>query len=81
MTARHFLDLPGAATVDTVALTLTRRAIVDITRHRGLGVVHGAAGLGKTFAVEHALEHLDVVKAPLPLQSPSAHTPGTLVRS
>src|SRR5947207_2984890 len=40
---RHFLDLPGAATVDTAALGLTRLAISDITRHRALGVVHGAA--------------------------------------
>jgi DNA transposition AAA+ family ATPase len=57
--ARHFLDLAGAATVTTDALTLTRRTVLDVTRHRALGVIHGAAGLGKTFAVERALEHLD----------------------
>lgn len=58
MTGRHFLDLAGAATVDTTALALTRRAVVDVTRHRGLGVVHGAAGLGKTFAVERAVDQV-----------------------
>ena len=59
VTARHFLDLGDTATVDTTALTLTRRAVADITGHRALGVVHGSAGLGKTFAVEHVLDGLD----------------------
>lgn len=56
--SRHFLDLEGAATVVTDALALTRRAVVDIAAHRALGVVHGAAGLGKTFAVEEAVAGL-----------------------
>jgi AAA domain len=70
MTARHFLDLTGAATVDTQALGLTRRAVRDVARHRALGVVHGAAGLGKTFAVERALEHLDPTWSPVWLSFP-----------
>lgn len=65
MTARHFLDLPGAATVRTDALALTARAVADIARHRGLGVVHGPAGLGKTFAVEQAVEGLGGEWTPL----------------
>jgi hypothetical protein len=60
--SRHFLNLEGAATVDTDFLSLTRRAVADIAAHRALGVVHGAAGLGKTFAVE---------AAPAPLRSPA----------
>ncbi len=58
MTARHFLDLPGAATVPTDALALTARAVADIARHRALGVIHGPAGAGKTFAVERAVDGL-----------------------
>jgi len=70
MTARHFLDLEDAATVDTTALALTRRAVLDLTRHRAMGVVHGAAGLGKTFAVERAVEHLDRFWSPVWLSFP-----------
>ena len=55
---RHFLNLEGAVTVDTDFLSLTRRAVADIAAHRALGVVHGAAGLGKTFAVEEAVAGL-----------------------
>jgi DNA transposition AAA+ family ATPase len=53
--ARHFLDLDGAQTVPTEAFKLTRRAISDLFETRAMGVVHGEAGLGKTFAVEEAL--------------------------
>jgi hypothetical protein len=56
--ARHFLNLEGAATVDTDYLSLTRRAVADLAARRALGVVHGAAGLGKTFAVEEAVGDL-----------------------
>jgi hypothetical protein len=71
---RHFLDLPGATTVYTDALALTTRAVADIARHRGLGVVHGPAGLGKTFAVERAVEQLGDQWAPLWLAFPSRPT-------
>jgi type II secretory pathway predicted ATPase ExeA len=52
---RHFLDLQGAATVATEPLRLTHRAVADLRRARAMGVVHGDAGLGKTFAVEDAM--------------------------
>ncbi|MDQ1426788.1 MAG: hypothetical protein QOK39_264 [Acidimicrobiaceae bacterium] len=55
---RHFLDLADAATVNTDSMALTRRAVADIAARRALGVVHGAAGLGKTFAVESAVAAL-----------------------
>jgi hypothetical protein len=70
VTARHFLDLAEAATVDTDALALTRRAVLDIARHRALGVIHGAAGLGKTFAVERALDYLEKAWSPVWLSFP-----------
>ncbi len=52
---RHFLDLEGAATVATEPLRLTHRAVADLRRAHAMGVVHGDAGLGKTFAVEDAM--------------------------
>ena len=53
--ARHFLGLAGAATVPTEAFLLTHRAVADLAAHAAMGVVHGEAGLGKTFAVDAAL--------------------------
>ena len=71
---RYFLDLPGATTVDTTALMPTGRAIGDVARHRGLGVIHGAAGLGKTYAVEHGLDGLDADWSPVWLSFPARPT-------
>src|SRR6266571_3635324 len=53
--ARHFLNLKGAQTVATGAFKLTRRAVADVYQAAAMGVIHGEAGLGKTFAVEQAL--------------------------
>jgi AAA domain len=55
VTPRHFLDLDGAATVVTEPLRLTHRVVADLLGTCAMGVVHGEAGLGKTFAVEHAV--------------------------
>ena len=74
MSPRHFLDLPGASVVVTDTLALTSRAVCDIARHRALGVVHGPAGLGKTFAVERAVEALGPEWAPVWLSFPSRPT-------
>ncbi len=54
----HYLNLPGAAALETPQLELVRRDVAALVDHRALGVVHGPAGLGKTFAVQAALEHL-----------------------
>jgi DNA transposition AAA+ family ATPase len=53
--ARHFLNLKGAQTVATEAFKLTRKAVADVYEAAAMGVIHGEAGLGKTFAVEEAL--------------------------
>jgi type II secretory pathway predicted ATPase ExeA len=74
MTVRHFLDLPDASTVETDTLALTARAVSDTARHRALGVIHGPAGLGKTFAVERAVEALAGEWEPLWLSFPSRPT-------
>ena len=74
MTVRHFLDLPGASTVMTDSLALTVRAVGDVARHRALGVVHGPAGVGKTFAVERAVEALGGDWEPVWLSFPARPT-------
>jgi hypothetical protein len=53
--ARHFLDLAGAATVETDSYLLAQRAVADAVDANAMAVLHGDAGLGKTFAVEDAL--------------------------
>lgn len=53
--ARHFLDLVEAATLETESYLLAQRAVADAVDASAMAVLHGAAGLGKTFAVEDAL--------------------------
>lgn len=53
--ARHFLDLPNAATLETESYLLAQRAVADAVEAGAMAVLHGEAGLGKTFAVEDAL--------------------------
>lgn len=52
---RHFLDLDGARVLPTAGLQLVEQAVADVLDTNAMGVVHGPAGLGKTFAVERAL--------------------------
>jgi hypothetical protein len=52
---RHYLGLRDAAVLATRDLLLTGRAITDLIESEAMGAVVGAAGLGKTFAIEHAL--------------------------
>jgi type II secretory pathway predicted ATPase ExeA len=52
----HFLNLKGAKTVATQQLLLTRQAITDLVELSAMGVVHGLAGTGKSFAVDAVLE-------------------------
>jgi len=59
--ARHFLDLEGARVLPTEGLQLVEQAVTDVVGASAMGVVHGPAGLGKTFAVERALSGLRAV--------------------
>lgn len=52
---RHFLDVEGAATLPTESLLMVERAVTDLIGAQAMGTVHGAAGLGKTYAVEQTL--------------------------
>jgi type II secretory pathway predicted ATPase ExeA len=63
VSARHHLGLVGARVVQTPALLLSRRAIRDILSARALGVLHGPAGSGKTFAACLMLDELQVAQA------------------
>lgn len=51
---RHFLELE-AGVVRTQDHALCQRAVTDVVRAGAMGVVHGQAGAGKTFAVEDAV--------------------------
>lgn len=58
--ARHFLELDGAATLETEHYILARRAVRDALELCAMAVVHGSAGLGKTYAVDELLDELTV---------------------
>jgi hypothetical protein len=59
---RHFLGLDPARTLPTPGLVATGWAVADLVDAGAMGVVHGAAGLGKTYAVETALAgHADAL--------------------
>jgi DNA transposition AAA+ family ATPase len=70
----HYLDLGDATTVETDALGLTRRAVSDVCERRAMGVIHGPAGTGKTFAVEEAVEALPDTWGAMWLRFPSRPT-------
>lgn len=53
---RHHLRLRGAEVLATRHLLMTRQALCDVIESDAMGAVVGPAGLGKTFAIEHAIE-------------------------
>ncbi len=54
--SRHFLDIEQARTLPTPGLVATHQAVGDLLGASAMGVVHGPAGLGKSYAVEQALD-------------------------
>lgn len=59
---RHYLGLDRARTLPTPGLVATGQAIADLLDAGAMGVVHGPAGLGKTYAVETTLgRHRDTL--------------------
>jgi len=59
----HYLELPGARVIQTAELLLAGRATRDLLAARAMGVLHGPAGSGKTFAAHVALDQLAVATA------------------
>jgi hypothetical protein len=53
--ARHFLQLQNAATLETEHYLLARRAVTDALVRCAMAVMHGNAGLGKTYAVDEGV--------------------------
>jgi len=49
---------PGAVAIDTPQLQLARHVVADTADYQAVGVIHGAAGLGKTFATRAATARL-----------------------
>ncbi len=56
--SRHFLELQDAATLETEHYLLTRRAVTDAIDRSAMAVIHGSAGLGKTYTVDELVEEL-----------------------
>lgn len=54
---RHLLDLKDAKATATAQMQLTRELIAQLVEAGSVGLVHGQAGTGKSFAVAAALEH------------------------
>jgi hypothetical protein len=53
----HFLDLQDARTIKTPHFHATAEATNDIANELAIGVVHGEAGLGKSFATAWSINH------------------------
>jgi len=57
--ARHFLALRDAQTLETEHYLLARRAVLDALERCAMAVIHGNAGLGKTYAVDDVVDELE----------------------
>lgn len=53
---RHHLGLKDASVLATRHLLLTAQAVGDLIEAEAMGAIVGPAGLGKTFAISHAIE-------------------------
>ncbi|MEU6206098.1 ATP-binding protein [Micromonospora musae] len=51
---------PGARPILTAQLQMAQHVINDTANYRSVGVIHGPAGLGKTYAMRVATKRLDV---------------------
>lgn len=61
---RHWVDLPDAATLETEKFQLAEKIVQLLVRTKAMGVIHGEAGTGKTFAVEAAMEAITATAPP-----------------
>jgi type II secretory pathway predicted ATPase ExeA len=77
--SEHFLGL-DAATLKTTPYLRTQVAVDDLVRVEGLGVFHGPAGCGKSFAVRAALARQREVETSW-FDFPGRTTPKAIVRA
>lgn len=54
---QHHLGLRGAEVLATRHLLMTGQALADVLENEAMGAIVGPAGLGKTFAIAHAIEN------------------------
>jgi hypothetical protein len=78
--SEYFLNLEGARILDTYGYLATQRAIDDLARVNGMGVIHGDAGNGKTFSVKSGLRRLKGTEV-IWFDFPGRTTTKTLVRA
>jgi hypothetical protein len=80
--ASHYLELTDAQTIVTSGFALTQRAVHDCVEMNAIGAVYGGAGVGKTFAVEHASSTagLKTHRLTFPKQPAITHLTKTMLR-
>jgi hypothetical protein len=81
--SHHFLQIEDATTVPTSGFRLAEEAINVSVERRAMVVVHGDAGTGKTFAVEHAmlgLEDIETQWLKFPSRSTQKRVVGQLLK-
>jgi DNA transposition AAA+ family ATPase len=71
----HFLNLEGAAAMNTVSFAAVQEAFADAVEAEAIALIHGDAGLGKSFATRFA-----VASSPLPAAAFAFQTEMTLKR-
>jgi DNA transposition AAA+ family ATPase len=81
----HYLTLRGARPMNTMPFRLAQTAVADIVDANAMGVIHGQAGLGKTFSVDYALNHtlktIDSVKVEFAGRPTMKYVATTLLRA
>ena len=52
----HYLNVEGARTLNTLWFARVQEAFADAVDQRAIALIHGVAGVGKTYAVKYAIE-------------------------
>lgn len=83
MTPGHHLGLSGAQTIETRELQLAEQAVADLVVLNAMGVLHGPAGSGKSFAAAAATARIAVesVSVQFPSRPSMLHVAQHLTRA
>jgi DNA transposition AAA+ family ATPase len=78
----HFLGLEGARTIKTPHLKETTDAVDDVAHELAIGVIHGEAGLGKTYATAWSIgqQSLPTFTFDFPARTSMKRITGVLLR-